>query len=125
MRERTTRIDKSGGDMMSTIYIESPAPDRVAVLSLVQSAINSEIARFELALKRAKQRLTPFEQKYGVTSEYFIDEMTAEDLEGGDEEYVNWAGEYKLMQRLQEKLQQLQRIDYGDSSLLRANQSAH
>jgi hypothetical protein len=93
--------------MMSTIYIESPAQDWVAVLSLVQSAINSEIARFELALKRAKQRLTPFEQKYGVTSEYFIAEMTAENLEGGDEEYVSWAGEYKLMQRLQEKLQQL------------------
>jgi len=31
---------------------------------------------------------------------------------------VRWAGEYKLMQRLQQKLRQLQEIDYSDSSLL-------
>lgn len=58
------------------------------------------------------------QQKYGVTSEHFISEMAAEDLEGGDDEYVRWAGEYKLMQRLREKLQHLQEINYGDSSLL-------
>ena len=32
--------------------------------------------------------------------------------------YISWAGEYKLTQRLQEKLHQLQEIGYGDSSLL-------
>ena len=59
--------------------------------------------RLELALKLARARLAPFEQKYSVTSKYFISEMAAEDLEGGDEEYVCWAGEYRLMQRLQGK----------------------
>jgi hypothetical protein len=49
--------------------------------------------------------------------------MAAEDLKGGDDEYVRWAGEYKLMQRLQEKLRQLQEINYGDSSLLQPGQS--
>jgi len=49
--------------------------------------------------------------------------MAVEDLEGGDDEYVRWAGEYKLIQRLQEKLQQLLEIEYGDSSLLRPEQS--
>lgn len=41
--------------------------------------------------------------------------MAAEDLEGGDDECVRWAGEYRLMQRLQEKLEQLREISYGDS----------
>ena len=107
---------------MSTIYIE-PVQKANEVVHLVQSAIKSEITRLELALKLAKERLTPFEQKYGVTSEHFISEMAAEDLEGGDDEYVRWAGEYKLMQRLQEKLRQLQEINYGDSSLLQPDQS--
>jgi hypothetical protein len=49
--------------------------------------------------------------------------MAAEDLKGGDDEYVRWAGEYKLMQRLQEKLRQLQEINYSDSSLLQPGQS--
>jgi hypothetical protein len=107
---------------VSIIYVE-PTQKTRAVLSLIRSVIEGEIARLELALKLARERLVPFEQKYGVTSEHFISEMTAEDLEGSDDEYVHWAGEYKLMQRLQEKLCQLQEIDYGDSSLLRPDQS--
>jgi hypothetical protein len=89
--------------MMSTIYVE-PAQKSSDVLGLVCSAIESQIAKLELGLEMAKKRLASFEQKYGVSSDYFISEMTAEDLEGGDDEYVRWAGEYKLMQRLQEKL---------------------
>ena len=76
--------------------------------------VESQIARLELGLQLARKRLVPFEQKYGVTSEYFISEMAAEDLEGGDDEYVRWAGEYKLMQRLQERLQELAETRHGD-----------
>jgi len=102
---------------MSTIRIE-PAQDSAQILPLVRSAIQGEIAKLELALKLAQQRLSPFEQKYGVTSTHFISAMAAEDLEGGDYEYVRWAGEYKLMQRLEQKLRQLQAISYHDPNLL-------
>jgi hypothetical protein len=61
----------------------------------------------QLALGLARKRLAQFEQKYGVSSDHFITTMVAEDLEGGDEEYVRWAGEYKLKQRLEEKLHKL------------------
>ena len=107
---------------MSTIYVE-PAQNANQVLSLVQSAIEGERTRLELALKLARERLVPFEQEYSVSSEYFISEMAAEDLKGGDEEYVRWAGEYRLMQRLQEKNRQLREINYGDPSLLQSYQS--
>jgi hypothetical protein len=105
---------------MATIYIE-PAQESDEVLNLVQSAIDSEIAKLELALKLALKRLSPFEQKYKVTSEYFIAEMTVEDLDGdaNDDEYIHWTGEYKLMQRLREKLRKLQEIEYYDPNLLR------
>lgn len=106
---------------MSTLYVE-PTQKSSEVLPLVRSAIEGEIARLELALKLARERLVPFEQKYDVTSEHFIAEMAAEDLEGGDEEYVRWAGEDKLMQRLHEKLRQLQEIRYSDSNLLQSDQ---
>jgi hypothetical protein len=61
------------------------------------------------------------EKKYNVNSEYFISNMATEDLEGGDNEYVDWAGEYQLKQRLEEKLDWLQEIEYADSDLLHAN----
>jgi len=107
---------------MGTIYVK-PTRKASEVLSLIRSAVEGEMARLELALKLARERLVPFEQKYGVTSEHFISEMAAEDLEGGDDEYVRWAGEYRLMRRLQEKLQRLREISYGDSDLLRPGQS--
>jgi hypothetical protein len=112
------------GDMMATLYIE-PLHESGDILHLVRAAIESEVAKLELALKMAAKRLAPFEEKYGVTSEYFLAAMTAEDLEGKGDAYVHWAGEYKLMQRLQDKLQKLQAINYHDPNLLHADQKGH
>ena len=108
---------------MATLYIE-PIHESGEILRLVRSAIENEVTKLELALQMARKRLAPFEEKYGVT-EYFITAMTAEDLEGKDEEYVHWAGEYKLMQRLQDKLRKLQEISYHDPNLLHADQKDH
>ncbi len=94
---------------MSVIYIEDAVSD---VRDLVQTAIQEQVVKLELGLAMARKRLTPFEEKYGVTSEQFISEMAAEDLEGGDIEYVRWAGEYHWMQRLQGKLWRLRGIEY-------------
>ena len=109
---------------MATLYIE-PIQESGEILRLVRSAIESEVAKLELALKMAVKRLAPFEEKYGVTSEHFLAAMTAEDLEGKDDEYVHWAGEYQLMQRLQDKLRKLQEISYHDPNLLHADQKDH
>jgi len=103
---------------MSMLYVE-PLDRAKQLLPLVRAAVNGEIVRLGLALNLARERLLPFERKYGVSSEYFISEMVAEDLKGGDDEYVQWAGEYRLMQRLEEKLVRLREVEYSDSDLLR------
>ena len=87
---------------MSTLYVQ-PGDRAQQVPPLVRTAVNSEIVRLELALKLAHQRLLPFERKYGISSEHFMADMAAEDLQGSDEEYVQWAGEYRLMQRLERR----------------------
>jgi hypothetical protein len=100
---------RGGSWIMNTVHVKTtPASDEA--LHLVRTAVASEIARLELGLEMAYKRLKPFEEKYEVTSEQFIAEMAAEDLEGGDDEYVQWAGEYKLMCDLKEKLAQLREI---------------
>lgn len=38
-----------------------------------------------------------------VNSEHFTTDVGAEDLQNGDEEFVQWAGEYRLMQRLERR----------------------
>ncbi len=106
--------------MSSTISIKSSQKDN-DVLHLVKSAIEAEIVKYELSLEMANKRLIPFEKKYNVTSEYFINHLTAEDLDAGDDEYVQWAGEYKLKQRLEIKLRQLKDIEYDNNGILQAN----
>ena len=101
---------------MTTIYMDTQKHHETQ--QLVKSAVDSEIVRLEMSLARARQRLLVFENKYNVTSEQFITTMTAEDLEGLDDEYVQWAGEYQLWQRLQYKIDQLRGIEYRDSSIL-------
>lgn len=94
---------------MSQPDLEANEP--VYALSLPEPAPEKdEIVRLRLAIAAAKERLAPFEQRYGVSSEYFVGEMAAEDLEGADDEYVRWAGEWGLLQRLEEKLHKQQTL---------------
>lgn len=97
--------------MAAKIRIQS-SEDLASTSALVKSAIAAEIARLEMALDLSARRLAPFEKKYLVTSEHFISEMAAEDLDGGDDEYVSWMGEFRLKQKLEEKLSKLKNIEY-------------
>lgn len=105
---------------MSMIYVDSTESGH-ETRHLVQSAIEAEITRLKLAARNAQKRLAQFEKKYNVSSEQFMADMAAEDLTGGDDEYIQWAGEYRLTQKLKRKLNQLQGIEYGDSSALHTN----
>ena len=48
----------------------------------------------------------------GWTQARFLREMTAEDLAGGDMEYVEWAGEAKLLEGLTAELGELEHARY-------------
>ncbi len=97
--------------MSATLSIYD-SENSVNILYLVQIAINAEINRLQFAIQTAKQRLSIYETKYQVSSEHFIETMTAEDLMGGDDEYIMWAGEFKLYQKLLEKHKALREIYY-------------
>ena len=75
-------------------------------------AIESYKARLRASIKRTRRRLDQFEQRYGVDTARFLQEMAAEDLEGGDLEYVEWAGEAKLLEGLQADLAELEYARY-------------
>ncbi len=106
--------------METKLYIESPQNGK-ELLPLVRAAIEAEINKLELAMELANKRLAPFEERYNVTSAYFIENWAAENLNGGDDEYVSWVGEYQLQQRLQKRLLQLKEIQYVDTELLRSH----
>jgi len=88
-------------------------PDK-ATRFLVE-ALETETSRLKYSIKLAERRLSKFEKKYRVTSREFLNEWSAEDLAGKDLEYVEWAGEYNLAMRLNERLDALKSIKHVPS----------
>lgn len=78
----------------------------------ILSALEAYKARLRLSIDRTKRRLNEFETRYSVTTNHFLKEMTAEDLVGGDLEYVEWAGEAKLLKGLESELGELEHARY-------------
>ena len=97
---------------MLQLEIKSDAPDLEIVQNLVRAAIDSEIKNLKRSIDKTNKLLKEFETKYQVSSDFFLSNWTAEDLEGRDDEYVSWAGEIKIKQKLVNALQKLEGIEY-------------
>ena len=91
--------------------------DQQYALPIIQSAIVEKVKRIEIGLQKTEQEIQKFETKYHIPSEQFINHYTAEDLEGGDDEYVSWMGELQIRQAIWEELQLLQNIEYVTQGL--------
>ena len=85
--------------------------DRAGAQTVIQ-ALDAYKERLRASIARTKRRLSEFETLYGVNTAHFLQEMTAEDLTGGDLEYVEWAGEAKLLQGLEAELRELEDARY-------------
>ena len=75
-------------------------------------ALDAYKSRLRAAIRRTRRSLGDFEQRYGVTTNVFLREMTAEDLHGGDLEYVEWAGEAKTLEGLETELRELEDVRF-------------
>ena len=73
----------------------------------VLHALDAYKMRLSAGIARTRQRLAVFEARYNVSTDHFLREMAAEDLAGGDLEYVTWAGEAKLLDGLMAELKEL------------------
>ena len=94
---------------MTEIILKTNAPDKAA--EILKEALATEALRIKYSLNLAKKRLKRFETKYKISSANFINDWSAEDLKGEDMEYVEWAGEYQLFSRLNERLEVLESIE--------------
>lgn len=84
--------------------------DRNDIVPVIQDAIEAKMRRTEIGFRKTEQEIRKFEMKYNIPSDDFITSFTAEDLAGGDEDYVSWMGEIKLRESLLEELQALHEI---------------
>lgn len=98
---------------MAKLVLETNKPSEAS--EVLKEALELEASRIGYSLNLARNRLKKFERKYNISSEKFINEWSAEDLKGGDLEYVEWAGEYRLALRLSERLAAIESIEYAAS----------
>ncbi|CAN2041416.1 conserved hypothetical protein [Candidatus Magnetomoraceae bacterium gMMP-15] len=80
--------------------------------SLIKSAVYSEIKRLEIGLDKTDREIRKFENKYQISSDIFVKEYAAEDLDGGDDEYVSWMGEIKIRRKIAGELSKLKEAEY-------------
>jgi len=97
---------------MLELQIKSDSSDIEIEQSLIKNAIDAEVKNLQRAILKTDYLLKQFEKKYQVSSEFFLDNYTAEDLEGRDDEYISWLGEIKTKERLIYSLKKLQQINY-------------
>lgn len=93
---------------MEQILLKTNRPEEALIV--LKEAIETETSRVQHSLDITLKRLKKFEQKYNISSKKFIKEWTAEDLDEKDTEYVEWAGEYHLFSRLNDRLRTLKSI---------------
>ena len=87
--------------------------DKEGIPDIIKSAISAEIRRLEIGLNKTNREIKKFEEEYKIPSEVFLTQLTAEDLKGEDDEYIRWAGELKIRQRILEDLEKLREIEYA------------
>ena len=88
--------------------------EHTSAKNVLSEAVQAEKNRLGYALQLGEKKIDFFEKKYKVSSQVFLREWTAENLEGKDIEYIEWAGEAKLQARLRERLAILKGIEYVD-----------
>lgn len=79
---------------------------------IVKMAVSAEIKRLEIALNKTEKEIQKFEKKYKIPSKKFLKDYSAEDLDGGDQEYIRWVGELQIKERVIENLRRLKSIKY-------------
>ena len=86
--------------------------DRDSKKNLVKLAISKEIKRLEISLDKTNKIISEFEKRYKISSEYFLENYSAESLDGKDEEYIRWSGEIQIRSKILTDLSKLKEIEY-------------
>jgi len=92
---------------MSQLILEYEG--KVSVENSIKSAIDRETKILKIGIDLSKKALKQFEEKYKMVSEIFFDKMEKGELDD-NLDFIEWAGEYELLLRTEQKLNTLKGI---------------
>ncbi len=95
---------------MTILHIKSDSDN--SAIDIIKTAIDAELKRLEIGLQKTERQIARFEEEYKISSETFLKQFTAEDMKNGDHEYIAWAGELKIRERILKDINRLKEIQY-------------
>ena len=82
--------------------------DRRAI-NLLTRVLNGEYKRLQLELRTTEEKIKRFEEKYSMSSNEFLERYTRGEL-GDEEEFIEWYGELKFLEKIRKELEELRSI---------------
>ncbi|MBM3136523.1 MAG: hypothetical protein FJZ89_14830 [Chloroflexi bacterium] len=89
------------------------SPRQRQLKPLVEAALSNELRLLEAGIRRTEQRLRELETRYALPSTDFVRRYARNELEE-TLEFVEWIGEYRLLERLREKADALREIQFAN-----------
>jgi len=89
------------------------SPRKRQLKPLVEMALHNELRLLEAGIRRTRRKLHEFEARYDLPSAEFIHRYEQDELEE-TLEFAEWIGEYRLLERLREKADTLQGIQFAN-----------
>ncbi len=89
---------------MSKISIKPEGTDELRIL--VKGALENEIKLITIGLKKTRESLNKYEDKFKMDSEIFYKKYSSGDV-GDSAEYIKWAGEIETLKKLERNLKDL------------------
>jgi hypothetical protein len=80
---------------------------------IVEAALENELHLIEAGIRQTEQHLKKFEEKYQLNTRDFITEYENDRFEESME-FIEWIGEFKLLERLLEKADILRSISFAN-----------
>ena len=78
-------------------------------VSLLTRILNIEYRRLQLELRMVEEKIKRFEKEYGMSSSEFLEKYSHGEL-GDEEEFLEWYGELKFLERINRELEELKKI---------------
>lgn len=89
------------------------SPRQRLLRPLVEAALQNELRLLEAGIRRTQQRLSAFETRYGLSTAEFLRRYENDELQE-TLDLAEWAGEYRMLERLQSKATTLREIQFAN-----------
>jgi len=80
---------------------------------LIEAALANELRLLEAGIRRTERRLREFEKTYHMPTADFVRRFEADEY-GETLELAEWIGEYRMLQRLNEKADMLRGVRFAN-----------